>query len=227
MTQLEQMDLAAEVERIRKENTASEVIKVKNLTANLNKLERDSALIKEKIMQGIRGEATFLADTLNEMLQENQEKRQQAEAQLAQARQELQQKEIEQTDLLELQSMIPKWREEFAEADLDVKKVMLSKIINKITVTPDGVEVDLTLTFQQFFSGGDGSPTPPDGDGGPGDGGGESPAISGEKVTTDLINPRPHRRGQGGQPAHFTGYHVRRRQHLRLHRPSPQIGADV
>lgn len=198
MSRLQTVDLTAEVERIKKQNTAQEQKLVTRLTKETETLEKEHTVLENEVLKSLMGESDFDNAMLNRLLREKGEALSEKRLELQQAEQALRQRQLEQADLLELQSMIPVWKTEFEAATVDERKVMLSKIIKRITVEPEQVTVEVNLTFQQFLRNAEYEPLPPD-TGDPGDG---------ESLTRNLLNQRPHRHRQRGKLPNSAGYHV-------------------
>ena len=80
----------------------------------------------------------------------------------------LEQKRLEYSDMLRLQEIIPVWSQEFENGSHEQKKVLLSKIIEKVIVYPDRIEVKLRVQIEDFLKG-SGNQPPPNGNGGGGE----------------------------------------------------------
>lgn len=49
--------------------------------------------------------------------------------------------------------MIPVWKEEFMNAEIEIKKMLLSEIIKEIRVYNDRIEIDLLFEIKNFING--------------------------------------------------------------------------
>ena len=95
-------------------------------------------------MKSINGTSTFDTDLLKEMLAENKAAQLATEQEISQLREE-KDREEEKLKHLSLQYQnIKNWADEFSEASVDTKKMILAKRIEKITVTRD---YDITIKF--------------------------------------------------------------------------------
>ncbi|MBR0391755.1 MAG: recombinase family protein [Oscillospiraceae bacterium] len=112
--------------------------------SKLEQLSRDQDGLKKEIMKSINGTSSFDTDLLKEMLAENKAAQLAAEQEITQLREE-KDKEEEKLKHLSLQYQnIKNWADEFSEASVDTKKMILAKMIEKITVTRD---YDITIKF--------------------------------------------------------------------------------
>lgn len=112
--------------------------------SRLEQLSRDQDGLKKEIMKSINGTSTFDTDLLKEMLAENKAAQLATEQEITQLRKE-KDREEEKLKHLSLQYQnIKNWADEFSEASVDTKKMILAKMIEKITVTRN---YDITIKF--------------------------------------------------------------------------------
>ena len=112
--------------------------------SRLEQLSRDQDGLKKEIMKSINGTSSFDTDLLKEMLAENKAAQLAAEEEITQLREE-KDREEEKLKHLSLQYQnIKNWADEFSEASVDNKKMILAKMIERITVTRD---YDITIKF--------------------------------------------------------------------------------
>lgn len=178
LEKLKAVDLSAEITRLQKENTAYEEKAIKRTQAELSAVIAEYQKLKDEVVRVLMGESKFDADMLNGIIAEKAEKISSLQFKLEEAETALENKKLEHADLVQLQNMIPVWTEEFDYAPFDVKKVLLSKIIERVVIHRDKVEIKLCMHIQDFLSGsGGGSDT---------NGGG------GKDLTTNGVDWRPY-----------------------------------
>lgn len=102
--------------------------------ASLERLEQQDARLRQEVMRSLMGESCFEPDMLKEMLSKNKAELADAEARLATLESE---KDAEATRIRHLSSQIHQihdWAKEFDSASNDTKKMILARMIEKITV---------------------------------------------------------------------------------------------
>lgn len=107
---------------------------VKSAKANLDRLQQQDARLRQEVMRSLMGESCFEPDLLKEMLSKNKAELADAEARLASLEAE---KDAEAARIRTLSSQIHQihdWAGEFDSANNDTKKMILARMIEKITV---------------------------------------------------------------------------------------------
>ena len=107
---------------------------VKVAKANLERLQQQDARLRQEVMRSLMGESCFEPDMLKEMLSKNKAELADAEARLASLEAE---KDAEAARIRYLSSQIHQihdWAGEFDSANNDTKKMILARMIEKITV---------------------------------------------------------------------------------------------
>lgn len=107
---------------------------VKTAKANLDRLQQQDARLRQEVMRALMGESCFEPDLLKEMLSKNKAELANAEARLASLEAE---KDAEAARIRTLSSQIQQihdWAGEFDSANNDTKKMILARMIEKITV---------------------------------------------------------------------------------------------
>ena len=107
---------------------------VSAVKASLERLEQQDARLRQEVMRSLMGESCFEPDMLKEMLSKNKAELADAEARLATLESE---KDAEATRIRHLSSQIQQihdWAKEFDSASNDTKKMILARMIERITV---------------------------------------------------------------------------------------------
>ena len=102
--------------------------------ASLQRLEQQDARLRQEVMRSLMDESCFEPDMLKEMLSKNKAELADAEARLATLESE---KDAEATRIRHLSSQIQQihdWAKEFDSASNDTKKMILARMIERITV---------------------------------------------------------------------------------------------
>lgn len=117
---------------------------IKQAQAELVKLEKQQTNLKQEVLKSLSGESLFDAQMLKSLLDENAAAIAAAEKKIEQY-QDDREKEVERINFLaEQYRQIADWAEEFGAANNDTKKMILARIIEKITVDRN---YHITMTF--------------------------------------------------------------------------------
>ena len=134
-------------EQVRRQIRNQHDQRIRELQAKVDKLQNQQSHLRQEVVDSVTGNSTFDTDLLKSLLQENSAALQEAESQLLACKQE---KEIEQSKLqsmCEQFSNITAWAAEFDQVDIEQKKMILAKIIERITI-----EKDYKIHIQFFFT---------------------------------------------------------------------------
>lgn len=105
--------------------------------AELEKLETQQARLKQEVLKSLTGDSIFEVDLLKDMLAENKAAIAQAEAAMIACQNEKESEEARFRQLMDQYQNISDWSKEFEIADNDTKKMILARLIEKITVDRD------------------------------------------------------------------------------------------
>lgn len=147
---LERVDLSVDIDDLQQKNTETEEKLIKHLKKELSKTQKELAGLEEEILKVIAGESPLPRDTLSALLEKKKSHLNTLAADLKNAEDLLEKKKIEQVDLEVLREVIPVWSEVFDNATVDEQKVMLSKVIERVDIYPDSIQVHLRLHVQEF-----------------------------------------------------------------------------
>lgn len=117
---------------------------IKQAQAELAKLEKQQTNLKQEVLKSLSGESLFDAQMLKSLLDENAAAIAAAQKKIEQY-QDDREKEAERINFLaEQYRQIADWAEEFGAANNDTKKMILARIIERITVDRN---YHITMTF--------------------------------------------------------------------------------
>ena len=103
----------------------------------LEKLIAQQTAIKEEILKSIMGESQFDTTLLNEMMEENKRAQAEAEREIEESKSEAADEQTRVKHLEEQYKNIRSWSAEFDKAPTDARKMILARLIDKITVDRD------------------------------------------------------------------------------------------
>jgi len=147
---LRQIELSDDISELQKQNTATEEKIIRQLSKEIDKTHKELSGLESEIIKVVTGKSPLPRDTLERMLSERKTRLDELTTDRAAAKQLLSRKKIEQGDLEMLREVIPVWSEVFDNATVDEQKVMLSKIIERVEVSPGDMEVQLRLHVREF-----------------------------------------------------------------------------
>lgn len=125
---------------------------------NLERLQKAQKKLRQELIKALDGESSFDSDILNEMLKEKKDEIALAEIRLAECEQEDIENTAKITQLNEQYQHIADWAEVFDTATNDQKKMILARIIEKITVNKDyHITIYFFLTLDEFLEASEGN----------------------------------------------------------------------
>lgn len=148
---LKKTNFSQQIEEFKKNNMAEEVKAVRRLQRQIDEACNKLSALTEEVPKAILGESAFKPELLSSLIEKTEKEIVELKSQLAQAEQALASKKIELNEMEEVQKYIPVWREVFENASIERKKMMLSSIIEGITVHRDKVEINFKLHIREFI----------------------------------------------------------------------------
>ena len=124
---------------------------LKKCERELEEIEANINVLKDEVVKTLTGESNFTAELLNELITEKEERKLELITLKGEIESKINQKKLEDEELLQIKDRIPVWRKEFERADLDVKKMLLSEIIKEIRIFNDRYEIDFRLQLNDYM----------------------------------------------------------------------------
>ena len=138
-------------ENARKRLRDSAKARQKAAEARLVKLQAHQGALKAEIMKSITGENTFDTDLLKEMMEENKQAQAATEQEILDCQNEVEDEEIRIAASATNYKNIQDWAAKFEGAPLDIKKMILARLLEKITVDRDyNIELHFYVTVEDF-----------------------------------------------------------------------------
>lgn len=138
-------------ENARKRLRDSAKARQKAAEARLVKLQAHQGALKTEIMKAITGESTFDTDLLKEMMEENKQAQAATEQEILDCQNEVEDEEIRIAASATNYKNIQDWAAKFEGAPLDIKKMILARLLEKITVDRDyNIELHFYVTVEDF-----------------------------------------------------------------------------
>ena len=138
-------------ERARKRLRQEVKSRVGHLESTLERLIKEQDGLKREILKAISGTSDFDRGLLKEMLEENKNAQLQAEEDLQKAKLEVAREEENLKQLEQQYQHISAWADEFEDADIDRKKMILARLIEKVEVSKGyNIEIKFFLDQETF-----------------------------------------------------------------------------
>jgi len=147
---LRRIELSKDIKELQKQNTKTEEKTIKQLGKEAEKTRKELRGLEEEIFKVIAGESAFSRKTLDKLIRERALRLDGLTRDLQHAEELLRRKKIEQADLETLREVIPIWSEVFSCATMDEQKVLLSRVIDRVEISPDKLKVGLRLHVREF-----------------------------------------------------------------------------
>lgn len=148
---IEKIDLTNQIKNNLINNQAEEYKKIKRYEEKNIELDNNLKTLKNEIINCLKGTSQFSADLLNELIENKEEEKRKLESEINKLNTIIEQKKIGDKDIKEFKNMIPVWKEEFENANTEIKKMLLSEIIQEIRVYNDRIEIDLRIAINDYI----------------------------------------------------------------------------
>ena len=146
-----QLNLSKAIKKGVLNSCENEEKELKKCERELEETEANINVLKDEVVKTLTGESNFTAELLNELIEEKEEKKIQLITLKSEIANKINQKKLEDEELLQIKDRIPVWRKEFERADLDVKKMLLSEIIKEVRIFNDRYEIDFRLQLNDYM----------------------------------------------------------------------------
>lgn len=142
---LGQIDLSKAIKKRVLNSCENEEKEFKKCERELEEIESNINVLKDEVVKTLTGKSNYTSELLNELIKEKEERKLELITLKGKIESKINQKKLEDEELLQIKDRIPVWRKEFERADLDVKKMLLSEMIKEIRIFNDRYEIDFKL----------------------------------------------------------------------------------
>ena len=129
-------------EKARKRMRQNALSRVKDIEATMERLQKDQENLKNEVLRVIGGTSTLDRELLKTMLDENKRAQIQAEEDLQHAKEEVASEETRIKLLATKYKNISDWADQFEDADVDCKKMILARLIERVEIGR-GYEIEI------------------------------------------------------------------------------------
>ena len=118
----------------------------------LNDIQGDIEALESAIPNAIRGTHRLTLDQLVDYIEKNKEKKLQQSKLIAQLENELKTMTVSAKDWNSLRNQMPTWRDIFLTADIATKRVLVNKLIERIEITDEQVNIRFKINLNNFLA---------------------------------------------------------------------------
>lgn len=150
LNSLENIELSKAIKKGIINNCEEEEKQIKQYEKELNEIETNLSVLKNEVVKTINGESNFTSELLNELILEKESRKAELQKMKAGIESKVKEKSLEKQELSKIKDKIPVWKEEFENAELDVKKMLLSEIIREVRIYNNKYEIDFRLKLNEY-----------------------------------------------------------------------------
>lgn len=125
--------------------------KLKKEIQKIDKIRLDITTLKESIPEALRGEAVMSLEDLKASLDILKEKEKKQLSLINQLKDEIDKYNVTIHDWEEIRENIPSWHDMLLNADIQTKRVLINKLVNRIEITKDEVKIHFKVNVNEFF----------------------------------------------------------------------------
>lgn len=107
--------------------------------------------LKAEVIKNLAGSSNYSSELLNELIETKNKENEELYIEKNKLETIISKKNLNNKDIIEFKNMIPVWKEEFENADFEVKKMLLSEIIKEIRVYNEKIEIDLRIEINSYI----------------------------------------------------------------------------
>lgn len=153
MERLKNIDVSKEIDKMYSEQSRQTEKELQKIQKEKRKLQQDIETLEEKIPEAIRGDYYFSAEQLSSIIKEKQQTLIDVDKKVKEVKQALADSKLQRSDMEQFICMVPNWKEEFQNADVQTKQMLLSTIIDKITVKDMDINIKFKIRLDDYTDG--------------------------------------------------------------------------
>lgn len=153
LDEFEKKDFTEAIKKKNIKNQEKESRQLRICEQNIDDIDKELSVLKGEIVKSLEGKSNFPPELLNELIEEKQLKKEELLNKKLELETIIAQKSIDEKDYEKVKNMIPVWKDEFINAEIEIKKMLLSEIIKEIRVYNDRIEIDLLFEIKNFING--------------------------------------------------------------------------
>ena len=154
LDKLKKIDLSKEINQLNNSNTDKNIKKLKELQSKNEDNYKELSALTSEVSKSIMGKSQFKPDLLNSLIEDKEKEIKDLSEKINKTQEDVNYSKIEVDEMQQLQNHIPNWNEVFENANDNVKKKMLSTMIDSVVVYRDKIEIYTNIRIKHFLSNG-------------------------------------------------------------------------
>lgn len=152
LDRIENIDCSKEIQETILNNSHSEKEELQTLEKELTKIDKAYDNMKKELHNYYSGESSLNLEFINDLLNENRQNRESMKNKIDSLKKMIDSKEVAANEYQQTIEMIPVWKEVFSNAPLNIKKQMLSILVEKIVVKGNEVDIFFKIDIDSFLN---------------------------------------------------------------------------
>lgn len=148
---LKKIDISEEIAKLQDDQRLIHEKEIKKIQREQRSLEEDIKTLEENIPKALRGDGFFNPEQLASLINEKKEKLDSLLIQEANEKAKLKYVTIQSTEMQTFLKKLPDWKEEFRNADVPTKHMILSSLIDRIEVKDDDIKIKFKIRLEKFL----------------------------------------------------------------------------
>ena len=147
----EQEDVFKEIEKNQNKEINRKEQEIKKEKQERDKIEKNIAVMEGKIPLAMQGEYPLSLDELVNLIRRQKEELARQVEQIKEKELELKNATVSHSDWEDIRRHIPSWQEVFLNADTATKRVLINKLVDRISVKKEEIVVRFKINLKDFF----------------------------------------------------------------------------
>ena len=140
-----------EIKEINAEKQRAKEVESQKDTQELHKIQSGIDIMEEKLPLAMTGDYVLTLEELASAIRKQKEKLALCKEKIEQKEEQLKQIGIDYGEWKELEKNIPTWKEIFYHADVPTKRVLVNKLIEKISITDEQIVITFKINLDDFL----------------------------------------------------------------------------
>ena len=156
LNSLKEADTYDDILKLQEEQRILVKHELEQLQKEIKAIKKDIETLEQNIPSALRGEGNFSPVQLSALMDKNKQQLIELEHRLEIKNKEYKEMECKKKDIKNIGSMISNWGELFMECSIPERKVMLSKLIERIDVKENDIKIKFKISLEEYMGEKDG-----------------------------------------------------------------------
>ncbi len=153
MERLKNIDVSEEIEKMYNEQNKNLEKELQKIQKEQKKLRQDIETLEEKIPEAIRGDYYFSGEKLSSIIKEKLQALSELDNTIKEMKQAVIDNKLQRKDMEKFIDKVPNWKEEFQNADIQTKQMLLATIIDRIEVKDMDIRIKFKIRLDDYTDG--------------------------------------------------------------------------